>query len=101
MGFWFTAPDALNLGITDVASFKNWLKAEKTKGTPVTAYYEMKDPVITDLGAAEYTDLQPVIGELSQNRYEGKNLVKFDKNYVTNGVSVKTNANGRITRVAV
>ena len=97
MGFWFTAPDALNLGITDVASFKNWLKAEKAKGTPVTAYYEMKDPVITDLGAAEYTDLQPVIGELSQNRYEGKNLVKFDKNYVTNGISVKTNANGRIT----
>lgn len=97
MGFWFTAPDAFNLGITDVASFKNWLKAEKAKGTPVTAYYEMKDPVITDLGAAEYTDLQPVIGELSQNRYEGKNLVKFDRNYVTNGVSVKTNANGRIT----
>lgn len=97
MGFWFTAPDALNLGISDVASFKNWLKAEKAKGTPVTAYYEMKDPVITDLGAAEYTDLQPVIGELTQNRYEGKNLVKFDKNYVTNGVSVKTNANGRIT----
>lgn len=97
MGFWFTAPDAFNLGISDVASFKNWLKAEKAKGTPVTAYYEMKDPVITDLGAAEYTDLQPVIGELSQNRYEGKNLVKFDKNYVTNGISVKTNTNGRIT----
>jgi len=97
--FWFTAPDALNLGITDVASFKNWLKSEKAKGTPVTVYYEMKDPLITDLGAAEYTDLQPVIGELSQNRYEGKNLVKFNRNYVTNGVSVKTNANGRITEV--
>lgn len=97
--FWFTAPDALNLGITDVASFKNWLKSEKAKGTPVTVYYEMKDPVIADLGAAEYTDLQPVIGELSQNRYEGKNLVKFNRNYVTNGVSVKTNANGRITEV--
>ena len=97
--FWFTAPDALNLGITDVASFKNWLKSEKAKGTPVTVYYEMKTPLITDLGAAEYTDLQPVIGELSQNRYEGKNLVKFNRNYVTNGVSVKTNANGRITEV--
>lgn len=97
--FWFTAPDALNLKITDVASFKNWLKSEKAKGTPVTVYYEMKDPAITDLGAAEYTDLQPVIGELSQNRYEGKNLVKFNRNYVTNGVSVKTNANGRITEV--
>lgn len=48
--FWFTAPDALNLGITDVASFKNWLKVEKTKGTPVTVYYEMKEPQITELG---------------------------------------------------
>lgn len=38
----FSAPDALNLKITDVASFKNWLKDEKAKGTPVTIYYEMK-----------------------------------------------------------
>ena len=50
MGFWFTAPDALNLGITDVASFKNWLKSEKAKGTPVTVYYELKEPQITELG---------------------------------------------------
>lgn len=48
--FWFTAPDALNLGITDVASFKNWLKSEKAKGTPVTVYYELKEPQITELG---------------------------------------------------
>lgn len=51
MGFWFTVPDQFNLGITDVASFKNWLKAEKAKGTPVTVYYEMKTPTeeeITD-----------------------------------------------------
>jgi hypothetical protein len=51
MGFWFTIPDQLNLGITDVASFKNWLKSEKAKGTPVTVYYEMKTPTeeeITD-----------------------------------------------------
>lgn len=93
----FSAPDALNLGITDVTSFKNWLKTEKSKGTPVTVYYEMKTPLITDLGAAEYTDLQPVIGELSQNRYEGKNLVKFNANFTSNGVSVKTNKYGRIT----
>ena len=97
MDFWFTAPDALNLGITDVVSFKNWLKAEKAKDTPVTVYYEMKTPLITDLGAAEYTDLQPVIGELSQNRYEGKNLVKFNANFTSNGISVKTNKYGRIT----
>ena len=97
IAFWFTAPDALNLGITDVASFKNWLKAEKDKGTPVTAYYELCDHQEADLGAAEYTDLQPVIGELSQNRYEGKNLLKFNANHTSNGVSVKTNAYGRIT----
>lgn len=51
IGFWFTVPDQLNLGITDVASFKNWLKSEKAKGTPVTVYYEMKTPTeeeITD-----------------------------------------------------
>ena len=40
----FSAPDALNLKITDINSFKNWLKAEKAKGTPVTVYYEMKIP---------------------------------------------------------
>ena len=50
MGFWFTAPDQLILGITDVTSFKNWLKAEMAKGTPVTVYYEMKEPQITELG---------------------------------------------------
>ena len=49
--FMLSAPDALNLKITNVASFKNWLKAEKAKGTPVTIYYEMKTPTeeeITD-----------------------------------------------------
>lgn len=50
MGFWFTAPAQLNLGITNVASFKDWLKAEKAKGTPVTVYYELKEPQITELG---------------------------------------------------
>lgn len=48
--FWFSAPDAFNLKITDVTSFKNWLKAEKAKGTPVTVYYELKEPQITELG---------------------------------------------------
>ena len=50
IGFWFTVPDQLNLNITDVASFKNWLKAEKAKGTPVTVYYELKEPQISELG---------------------------------------------------
>lgn len=95
--FMLSATDALNLGIANTAAFKNWLKTEKAKGTPVTVYYEMKNPLITDLGAAEYTDLQPVIGKLAQNRYEGKNLVKFSFNYTSNGISVKTNKYGRIT----
>lgn len=49
--FWFSLTDATNLKITDLASFKKWLKAEKDKGTPVTIYYEMKTPTeeeITD-----------------------------------------------------
>lgn len=49
--FWFSLTDASNLKITDLASFKNWLKSEKAKGTPVTVYYEMKTPTeeeITD-----------------------------------------------------
>ena len=63
MGFWFTVPDQLNLGITDVASFKNWLKSEKDKGTPVTIYYEMKTPTeeeITD--PALLTELKKLMG---------------------------------------
>lgn len=50
IGFWFTMPDQAYMKITDVASFRNWLKAEKAKGTPVTVYYEMKEPQITELG---------------------------------------------------
>lgn len=50
IAFWFKATDQAYMKITDVASFKNWLKAEKAKGTPVTVYYEMKEPQITELG---------------------------------------------------
>lgn len=51
IAFWFKVTDQAYMKITDVASFKNWLKAEKAKGTPVTVYYEMKTPIekqITD-----------------------------------------------------
>lgn len=48
--FMFSAPDAFNLGITNITTFRHWLKAEKAKGTPVTVYYEMKEPQITELG---------------------------------------------------
>lgn len=41
--FWFKVTDQAYMKITDVASFKNWLKAEKDKGTPVTVYYERRD----------------------------------------------------------
>lgn len=50
MGFWFTKADQVQMKITDVSSFKNWLKAEKAKGTPVTIYYEMRDYQTTELG---------------------------------------------------
>ena len=50
MGFWFKITDQAYMKITDVTSFRNWLKAEKAKGTPVTVYYEMKEPQITELG---------------------------------------------------
>ena len=50
VAFWFTVPDQAYMKITDVASFRNWLKAEKAKGTPVTVYYEIKEPQITELG---------------------------------------------------
>ena len=50
IAFWFSVPDQAYMKITDAASFRNWLKAEKAKGTPVTVYYEMKEPQITELG---------------------------------------------------
>lgn len=50
IAFWFSLPDQAYMKITDVASFRNWLKAEKVKGTPVTVYYEMRDYQTTELG---------------------------------------------------
>ena len=46
----FSLTDVSYMKITDVASFKNWLKAEKAKGTPVTVYYEMRDYQTIELG---------------------------------------------------
>ena len=50
IAFWFKVTDQAYMKITDVASFKNWLKAEKAKGTPVTVYYEMRDYQTIELG---------------------------------------------------
>ena len=60
--FWFSITDMQNLKITDLTSFKNWLKAEKAKGTPVTIYYEMKTPT-----EEEITD-QAVLNQLLKLR---------------------------------
>ena len=50
MDFWFKVTHQAYMKITDVASFRNWLKAEKANGTPVTIYYELKESQITELG---------------------------------------------------
>lgn len=47
--FWFTVADQAYMKITDVTSFRNWLKAEKANGTPVTVYYEMRDYTETEI----------------------------------------------------
>nr|DAK33960.1 MAG TPA: hypothetical protein [Caudoviricetes sp.] len=39
---WLSFIDMQSFGVTDINTFKNWLKSEKSKGTPVTVYYEMK-----------------------------------------------------------
>lgn len=83
----FSAPDALNLKITDVNSFKNWLKAEKTKGTPVTIYYEMKTPTeeqITD--QAILTQLNKLI---ETRTYDGITNISVTGEGLTPEIKVK------------
>lgn len=63
--FWFKVTDQAYMKITDVASFRNWLKAEKAKGTPVTIYYEMKTPT-----EEEITD-QAVLSSLNAIKESG------------------------------
>ena len=85
--FMFSAPDALNLKITDVASFKNWLKAEKAKGTPVTIYYEMKTPTeeeITD--SAVLAELNKLMG---MRTYDGTTNISITGTDLTPEIKVK------------
>lgn len=86
--FWFTAPDALNLKITDVASFKNWLKAEKAKGTPVTVYYEMRDYTETEItDPALLAELKKL---MEMRTYQDvTNISITSTNDVTPGLSIK------------
>lgn len=87
MGFWFTTPDQLNLNITDVPSFRIWLKAEKAKGTPVTVYYEMKTPTeeeITDL--ALLAELKKLMG---MRTYDGTTNISITGTDLTPEIKVK------------
>ena len=99
--FWFTAPDALNLKITDVASFKNWLKSEKAKGTPVTVYYELKEPQITELGRTNLnqiyiTDTHLEIGNGIKETIKGVAPTATQTDYARAGGITKTIYNTEI-----
>lgn len=99
--FMFSAPDALNLGITDVASFKNWLKSEKAKGTPVTVYYEMKEPQITELGRTNLnqvyvTDIHLELGNGIKETIKGVAPTATQTDYARAGGITKTIYNTEI-----
>ena len=76
-----------NLKITDLASFKNWLKAETAKGTPVTVYYEMKTPT-----EEKITD-QAVLAELKKlmemRTYDGTTNISITGTDLTPDIKVK------------
>ena len=101
IGFWFTVPDQLNLGITDVASFKNWLKAEKAKGTPVTVYYEMRDYQTIELGRANLnqvyvTDTHLELGNGIKETIKGVAPTATQTDYARAGGITKTIYNTEI-----
>ena len=86
--FLFSATDALNLKITDTASFKNWLKLEKAKGTPVTVYYEMKTP--TEEEITNPTLLAELKKLMEMRTYQDvTNISITSTNGVTPGLSIK------------
>lgn len=84
---WLSLTDMQNLKITDLASFKNWLKAEKAKGTPVTIYYEMKTPT-----EEKITD-QAVLAELKKlmemRTYDGTTNISITGTDLTPDIKVK------------
>ena len=87
MGFWFKITDQAYMKITDVASFRNWLKAEKAKGTPVTIYYEMKTPT-----EEEITD-QAILTKLNKlieaRTYDGLTNISVTGEGLTPEIKVK------------
>lgn len=85
--FMFSAPDALNLGFTSVASFKNWLKAEKAKGTPVTIYYEMGTP--TEEEITNPTLLAELKKLMEARTYDGLTNISVTGTDLTPDIKVK------------
>lgn len=86
--FWFSITDMQNLKITDLASFKNWLKAEKAKGTPVTVYYEMKTP--TEEEITDPTILTELKKLMEMRTYQGvTNISITSTTGATPGLSIK------------
>lgn len=85
--FWFTVPDQLNLGITDVTSFRNWLKSEKTKGTPVTVYYEMRSS--TEEEITDPTLLAQFKKLMEMRTYDGTTNISITGTDLTPDIKVK------------
>lgn len=83
----FSLTDVSYMKITDVASFRNWLKAEKAKGTPVTIYYEMKTST-----EEEITD-QAVLTQLNKlmeaRTYDGLTNISVTGTGLTPEIKVK------------
>nr|DAJ29242.1 MAG TPA: hypothetical protein [Caudoviricetes sp.] len=85
--FMFSAPDALNLKITNVASFKYWLKSEKAKGTPVTIYCEMKTP--TEEEITDPTLLAQLKKLMEMRTYDGLTSISVTGTDLTPEIKVK------------
>lgn len=97
----FSITDVSYMKITDVASFKNWLKSEKTKGTPVTVYYEMKEPQITELGRTNLnqvyvTDTHLELGNGIKETIKGVAPTAIQTDYARAGGITKTIYNTEI-----
>lgn len=83
----FSLTDVSYMKITNVASFKNWLKAEKAKGTPVTVYYEMRDYTETEItDPATLTQLNKL---MKARTYDGLTNVSVTGTDLTPEIKVK------------
>ena len=101
IAFWFKVTDQAYMKITDVASFRNWLKAEKAKGTPVMVYYEMKEPQITELGRTNLnqvyvTDVRLELGNGIKETIKGIAPTATQTDYARAGGITKTIYNTEI-----